>query len=105
MKDRPRGHRDLVLALTALVQLACAVKTVRAVTTSGTTIPLWPSKLKQVLHAGFFGGKPLLELYQTQLLLLHRTATSPLTSRWLVIHLRSKGNNPLRIIQVRQNFL
>ena len=98
MKDRPRSHRDLVLALTALVQLTRTVKAILRVTASGTTITLWPSKLKQMLHAGFLDGKPLLKLYQTQLLLLHRSATSPLTSGCLVILLRTKGNNPFMII-------
>jgi hypothetical protein len=104
MKDCPCGHRNLIFALTALVQLTRTVKTVRAVTTSGTTIPLWPSKQKEMLYAGFLRGKSLLELYQAQLLLLHCNSTSPLTSGWLVIQLRSKSNNPLHKKRVPEIF-
>jgi len=94
MKDRARGHRDLVLALTTLVQLARTVKAILRVAASWTKITLWPSKLKQVLHTGFLGTKLLLELHQTQLLLLQYTSPSPLTSWRFIVHLRSKGNNP-----------
>jgi hypothetical protein len=89
MKDRAGGHRDLKLALTALIKLARTVKAVLSMATSRTTIALWPPKLKQVLHTGFLGAKSSLKFYQTQPLLLHRTSTSPLTWEWLVIQLRS----------------
>src|SRR5208337_1008787 len=97
VEDRPCGDRDLILALTALIQTARTVEAVRAVTTSGTMITLWPSKLEQVFHTGFFSRKFPLELNKVQRLLLHCPATSQLTWGTLVIQLRSKGNNPLQI--------
>jgi len=63
-------------------------------TTSGTTVPLRPSKLEQVFHARFFSGKLPLELNKVQRLLLHYPTTSPLTWGTLVIQLRSKSNDP-----------
>jgi hypothetical protein len=94
VEDRTCGDGDLILALTALIQAARAVKAVRTVTTSGTMITLWPSKLEQVFHTSFFSRKFPLELNKAHRLLLHYPATSPLTWGRLVIQLRSKGNHP-----------
>jgi len=71
VKDRSCGYRNLILALAALVQHARAVKAVLGATTLGATITLWPPKLKQMLHAGFFGREPLLDFKQTRRLLFH----------------------------------
>lgn len=96
MEDGPCGNRDLILALAALIQPPRGVKAVRSMTTSGTTVPLRPSKLEQVFHARFFSGKLPLELNKVQRLLLHYPTTSPLTWGTLVIQLRSKGNDPFK---------
>jgi len=72
MKDSFNCHRELAFAFATLIRLARTVKTVLSVTASWTTTALWRSKLKQMLHADFLSGKPLLELDQVQLLLPHR---------------------------------
>lgn len=69
-------YRDLVFAFAALVESAGAMKAVAGVAAFGATVPAWPAKLEEVVHASLLIPEATLKLAESRAVLFHYTCSS-----------------------------